>query len=107
MNRHQIIMRLVDASMIACLILGNADVKTFVFWIVCCMVGLMVFALPGITPELAKQMGDNKVIGAVVHVVYVAALVYAGFPVLAAIYAVVAFAFRIAVEIKLAAKVAP
>ena len=105
----QVFTRLMDAALLSGLVLGNADVKVFAFWMVSIMVALMFAGLFAITPELAEKIQGRsslkKAFGILVHALYVAALIYAGYPVLAALYAVISLLIRLSAESKLAPKV--
>lgn len=107
----QVFVRLLDAAMLAGLILGSADVKVFAFWMVSIMVVLMFVGCLAMTPDLAEKLQGRsfmkKVFGIFVHALYVSALIYAGFPILAAMYATAASIIRIAAEAKLAPQVKP
>lgn len=105
----QVFTRLMDAALLSGLVLGNADVKVFAFWMVSIMAALMFAGLFAITPEMAEKIQGRsplkKAFGILVHALYVAALIYAGYPVLAALYAVISLLIRLSAESKLAPKV--
>ena len=107
----QVFTRLIDAALLSGLVLGNADVKVFAFWMVSIMVVLMFMGLLVMTPELAEKIQGRSIIkkafGVLVHALYVAALIYGGFPILAAMYASAASLIRISAEAKLAPQVKP
>ena len=107
----QVFTRLLDAALLACLVLGNADVKVFVFWMISIMVVLMIMSWLAMTPDLAKRIQGRSLLknafGVLVNVLYVAALIYGGFPILAAIYATAALVIRIAAQAKLTPQVKP
>ena len=52
----QVFTRLMDAALLSGLVLGNADVKVFAFWMVSIMAALMFAGLFAITPELAEKI---------------------------------------------------
>lgn len=83
--------RAIDAAIIATLFFGNEDAKTFAFVMVSLMAGLMFLAAFAITKEQsAKAIAVSvfeKAVRVAVVVGYVVVLIYAGFPILAAIYA--------------------
>lgn len=95
--------------MLSGLIFGNADVRTFGFWMISIMVAFLFLGCVGMSPDLAEKIQGRsflkKALGILVHVLYVVALVYAGFPILAAMYATAASFIRITAEAKLAPKV--
>lgn len=101
--------RMLDTALLAGLVLGSADVRVFAFWMVSIMVVLMFLGLLVMTPELAEKIQGRSIIkkafGVLVHALYVAALIYGGFPILAAMYASAASLIRISAEAKLAPKV--
>ncbi|NMZ09389.1 hypothetical protein HBO37_29055 [Pseudomonas proteolytica] len=103
--------RMLDTALLAGLVLGNADVRVFAFWMVSIMVVMMFLGLLVMTPELAEKLQGrsfiNKAFGILVHALYAAALIYAGFPILAALYATAASVIRISAEAKLAPQVKP
>ena len=103
--------RMLDTALLAGLVLGSADVRVFAFWMVSIMVVLMFMGLLVMTPELAEKIQGRSIIkkafGVLVHALYVAALIYGGFPILAAMYASAASLIRISAEAKLAPQVKP
>lgn len=107
----QVFTRLLDGALLTGLVIGNADVKVFAFWMVSIMVALMFLGIFAMTPELAeKTQGrslSKKAFGVLVHALYVGALIYSGYPILAAIYATAASIIRIAAESKLTSQVKP
>ncbi len=107
----QVFTRLLDATLLCGLVLGSADVKVFAFWMVSIKVVLMFLGLLVMTPELAEKIRGRSIIkkafGVLVHALYVAALIYGGFPILAAMYASAASLIRISAEAKLAPQVKP
>ena len=84
--------RAMDVGLIAALFLGNADVRTFCFWVISVLWLLMMLGVLTMNAEMAKAIYDlptrRKVLRIVVAVLYTAALIYAGFPALAALYIV-------------------
>lgn len=108
---NQVFTRLLDAALLAGLVLGNFDVKVFAFWMISIMLALMLMGCLAMTPDLAEKIQDRsfikKAFGILTHFLYVTALIYAGYPILAAIYATTALIIRIAAEAKLAAVVKP
>lgn len=107
----QVFTRLLDAALLCGLVFGNADVKVFAFWMVSIMVILMFLGLPFMTPELAEKIHGRsiarRVFGVLVNALYVAALIYGGFPILAAMYATAALVIRISANSKLDPEVKP
>jgi general stress protein CsbA len=101
----QIVTRVLDAGLIAALILGSAGVKTFAFWMVTIMVVLLFVGCFAVDAAMAEKIQGRsfgkKAFGALVNLAYVAALIYAGFPVLAAVYAMSAFLIRTIAQTKL------
>lgn len=96
-----LIARSVDALVIGLLVFGNQDARDFSWWMVLFMV-LMSFIMSvfmdkktatGLVPKNVSRM----VIRISVCVAYVGSLIYAGFPVLAAAYALTAFFVAISV----------
>jgi hypothetical protein len=106
----QVFTRVMDVAMLASLVLGGADVRTFAFWMISIMVAFLFLGCLGMTQDLAEKIQGRslykKAFGILVHTFYVAALVYAGFPILAAIYATAASFIRVAAESKLTPRVA-
>lgn len=107
----QIVTRLADAALIAGLIFGSSDVKVFVFWMISIMVVLLFLGLLAMSPEIAEKIRGRslaaKFLRVLVSMLYIVALIYAGFPILAALYAVAYVAVRIAAESKLTPQVKP
>ncbi|WP_282378189.1 hypothetical protein [Pseudomonas sp. PS01302] len=107
----QVFTRSLDAALLCGLVFGNADVKVFAFWMVSIMVVLMFMGVFVMKPELAEKIQGRsnikKVFGVLVNALYVAALIYGGFPILAAMYATAASLIRISAEAKLAPQVKP
>jgi len=107
---NQVITRLLDAALLAGLIFGNADAKIFVFRMVSIMVILMFVGVLTMTPDSAEKIQGGslvkKALGILIRVLYIAALIYAGFPTLAAMYATAALFIRISAEAKLSPQVA-
>lgn len=105
----QVFTRLLDAALMCGLVFGSADVKVFAFWMVSIMAALMFAGLFAITPELAEKIQGRsslkKAFGILVNSLYVAALIYAGYPILAVLYAVISLLIRLSAESKLAPKV--
>lgn len=105
MKANQVVTRIFDLALIACLVFGGADAKTFAFWLVSIMVVLLLLGVFGMDAKLAEKIQGrsivNKVIGISMHCMYVAALVCAGFPILAALYAMVAVLIRASAQAKL------
>ncbi|WP_268797538.1 hypothetical protein [Pseudomonas huanghezhanensis] len=103
--RTQIVTRVFDAVLIAALVSGNADVKTFAFWMISIMVTLMFLGCFAVNADIAEKIQGRslgkKTFGTFVNLAYIAALIYAGFPVLAAIYAMSAFLIRTIAQAKL------
>ncbi|MBF6029652.1 hypothetical protein ICY20_18035 [Pseudomonas sp. P115] len=107
----QVFTRALDAALLVCLVLGNSDVKEFAFWLISFMVALTFMGWFVMTPDLAEKIQGRtllkKAFGVLVPLLFVAALIYGGFPILAALYATAASGVRIAAESKLAAQVKP
>lgn len=107
----QVFTRMIDAALLAGLVLGSPDVRVFAFWMVSIMVVLMFMGCLAMTPDLAEKIQGRSLIkkafGILMHILYVAALIYGGYPILAAMYATAASVIRIAAEAKLAPKVDP
>lgn len=108
---NQVINRLLDAALIAGLIFGSSDVKVFAFWMISIMVALMSLGLLVMNPENAEMIRGRSLVAksfsALVSILYIGALIYAGFPILAALYAVAYSAIRITAESKLTPQVKP
>lgn len=104
MNKH-IVTRLLDAGLIAALVMGGTDVKTFAFWVISIMVVFLILGCFAVDAAMAEKIQGRsfakKLIGASVNLAYVAALIYAGFPVLAALYGMSAFLIRTIAQTKL------
>ncbi len=100
--------RLLDAALISALVYGGPDARTFAFWMIAIMVPMLFLGVFAMDAKLAEKIHGRsmlkKALGVAMHCAYVAALIYAGFPVLAALYATVAFAIRVAAETKLTAQ---
>ncbi len=96
--------RLLDAALISVLVCGGPDARTFAFWVIAIMVALLCLGIFAMDANLAQKICGrsilNRLFGVAMHFAYVAALIYSGFPVLAALYATVAFAIRVAAESK-------
>lgn len=105
MKANQVVTRIFDLALIACLVFGGSDVRTFAFWLISIMVVLLLLGIFGMNAELAEKIQGRsitkKIIGISMHCMYVAALVYAGFPILAALYAMVAVLIRASAQAKL------
>ncbi|GEM_PF-4350499 len=104
----KIFSRLLDAALIVALVYGGPDVRTFAFWVVAIMVPMLFLGVFAMDAALAEKIHGRsmlkKTVGVAFHCAYVGALIYAGFPVLAALYATVAFAIRVAAETKITAQ---
>lgn len=100
-----VIVRLFDLALIACLIVGSHDAKTFAFWIVSMMVILLwvgVFAIDATAATKIKGRSVvKKTIRLTINAAYTGALIYAGFPVLAALYVISIIALRAICEKKI------
>jgi uncharacterized membrane protein YhaH (DUF805 family) len=105
MKANQLVIRIFDAALLACLVFGASDVRTFAFWLISIMVALMFLGIFGMDAKIAEKIQGlsiaKKVIGISIHCMYVAALIYAGFPILAALYAMVAMVIRVSAAEKL------
>ena len=105
MKANQVVVRTFDAALIACLVLGGTDVQTFAFWMISIMVALTLLGVFGMNAELAEKIQGRsitkKVIGISWGCMYVAALIYAEFPILAALYTMVVMIIRVSAEAKL------
>lgn len=103
--RNLIITRLLDVAPLAILVGPYQGLKTFAAALVWIMVGLMLMGALAMSDRLAlKIAGCGKAhyaFGLAVHGLYIAALIYAGYPVLAAIYAAVMALIRVAAHMKL------
>lgn len=106
-----IIARAVDATLITALAFGNEDGKTFAFWMVSMMVVVLFIGALGMTKDTAAGMAGGSLarkVGLVaVQVTYVIALVYAGFPVLAALYAMAVILLAMRIDVKSKQEVTP
>lgn len=87
----KLLIRGADSAMIALLVMGSADARTFV----AVVAGLMAFVafvswFTAYSPRQAQELGGSgwvyQAVGWVVPVAYAAALVYAAYPTLAAFY---------------------
>lgn len=107
----QILLRSLDFIVVAALAFGSPDLKTFAIWMVSLMVALMFFGSFGIGKAEAEKIQGGSLISVsfrcVVNLLYVAALIYAGFPILAALYATAAFIVRAVSQNKLDEQVEP
>lgn len=101
-----LVLRALDAAVIAALLVGSSNAKTFAFWMISFVVitlALGVFAVDRSAAEkICGQTPMRRVCGVLVNIAYVAALVYAGFPILAAVYASVTILLRTVAQAKLA-----
>lgn len=99
-----LIARAIDAFLIAALVIGNEDAKTFSFWIISMMVVVLFLGAFTMSKDSAAGMADKTLIrkaGRIfVKIAYVCALIYAGFPVLAALYAMSVILLTIQIELK-------
>ena len=100
--------RMMDIAVIAALVFGTPDVRTFAFWIVALMVPLLlvgVFAMDAALAEKIQGLSIGKKAFAIaINCAYIGALIYAGFPVLAAVYSITILLVRVAAETKLKAQ---
>lgn len=105
------IARAVDAILIAALVLGNEDGKIFAFWMVSMMVAVLFVGALTIQREQAVGMAGGslarKGFRVAVQAAYVIALVYAGFPVLAAFYAMSVILMTMQIDAKSKQEVTP
>lgn len=103
--------RAVDACLVAALVLGNEDGKTFAFWMVSMMVVVLFLGAFTMSKDSAVTMAAGSFIRkagrVLVQVAYVLALVYAGFPVLAAFYAMAVIVLTLQIDAKAKLEVAP
>lgn len=101
----QISTRVLDACLIAALAFGSPDIRTFAFWMVSVMVVLLFVGSFAVDAAMAEKIQGRsvakKLFGVLVNLAYVGALIYAGFPVLAAFYAMGAFLIRTIAQAKL------
>lgn len=99
-----LLVRAVDAALIAALVLGSEDAKTFAFWIVSIMVAILFLGAFTLTKSAAIGMSNGSLVRkaglVIVQVAYVLSLVYAGFPVLAALYTVAAVLMHLCIDSK-------
>lgn len=109
MKSNKVMVRLLDAALLAALVFGSADVKLFAYVVVAIMTTLISVGLLTMTPDLAEKICGRsltkKIFGILVSVLYVIALIYAGFPILAAVYAVIVSMIRFSAEAKLKSQV--
>lgn len=87
----RVLIRCADGAMIALLVLGSSDARTFVA-AVCGIMALVAFIGWFVTfsEEQAERMGGKTLVGRIIGwgftVGYVSGLIYASYPVLAALY---------------------
>lgn len=109
MKMDKVFAHALNAAVLASLVIGSADAKTFGFWMVSVISALMFIGALALNGESAEKMSKRPVfergLSAAVSVAYVAALIYAGFPILAATYAFVALFLRAAISVKMDKKV--
>ena len=110
MKMDKVFAHALNVAVLASLVIGNADAKTFGFWMVSVISALMFISALALNGEIAEKMSKlpavERGLSAAVSVAYVVALIYAGFPVLAATYAFVAMFVRAAISVKMDKKVA-
>lgn len=87
--------RMIDVALINALVFGNADVRTFCFWVISMLIVFMLIGVVSMNAETAKvdytaQSAVKRVIKVTISLLYIPALIYAGFPVQAALYAIAA-----------------
>lgn len=106
---NKIFTRLLDLVLLGALVSGNHDARIFAYVVISFMSALMILGLFAIDVAMAEKLREQSLIGkitaAAVHALYVAALIYSGFPILAAVYACLALGIRCAAEAKLKPKV--
>lgn len=103
--KTKILTRILDGVMIAILLFGSQDAKTFAFWMISIMVAMLFLGWLAVDRALAEKIRGRSSLsvafGLALHAVYVAALIWAGFPILAALYATAASLIRLRCEAKL------
>lgn len=104
-KRMKVLIRVMDAVLLAALVWGNPSVQTFAFWMISIMVVLMVIGCMGMNDDLAKKIhagsGWRLAFRSLVPVLYVCALVFSGFPILAAMYATAALFILVSASSKM------
>ena len=110
--RKQILKRLGDLVVLAMLIGPHQDAKTFAAVLVSIMVILALLGALGMTADLANQLllGQPKrtfYVRVIFGALYCPALIYGGYPVLAALYAIAVCLFFEAARVKLGAQEKP
>ena len=105
MKMDKVFAHALNAAVLASLVIGNDDAKTFAFWMVSVISAVMMLGALALNREgaekLSKRPAIERALSATVSVAYVVALIYAGFPILAAIYAFVALFLRAAISVKM------
>lgn len=87
----RVLIRCADGAMIALLVLGSSDARTFVA-VVCGLMAFVAFIswFVTLTDEQAERLGGKTLVGRVIGwgftVGYVSGLIYASYPILAALY---------------------
>lgn len=109
MKMDKVFAHALNVAVIASLAIGNDDARTFAFWMVSIISALMLVGAITLNQETAEKLHKRSAIergvGTAVSVAYVVALIYAGFPVLAVTYAIVAMILRAAISVKMDKKV--
>lgn len=105
MKMDKVFAHALNAAVLASLVIGNEDAKTFAFWMVSVISVLMILGALGLSREGAEKLSKlpsfERALSAAVSVAYVVALIYAGFPILSAIYAFGALFIRAAISAKM------
>ena len=108
---NKIFTRLLDLVLLGALVSGDHNARIFAYVVILIMSALMILGLFAIDVAMAERLREcsllGKITAAVVHALYVVALIYSGFPVLAAVYAFLALGIRCAAEAKLKPQVKP
>lgn len=97
----KIVFGLLNAALISAFVFGGESARTFGAWLVGVMVAIMLIGSFGIDRKTAEQMyrtSTQKAYTMIVGGSYIAAMIYAGFPILSAAYAIAVMATYAASE---------
>lgn len=101
MNRKYLLGRAIDAAVISMLLLGSGDVRVFATVVAAVMALLALACLLSMTKEAAQVVHgtpQHRVVGWSLNLLYVAALVVSGSPLVAVFYLTAAVCLRFHAE---------
>ncbi|MFJ3117845.1 hypothetical protein ACIPI6_15020 [Pseudomonas protegens] len=103
--QKQILIRLFDLLLLGALVSHYQSAKTFAVAMISIMTAVIAIGFLGMSQETAEKLtpksGARLALSLAIHALYVTALIFAGYPVLAAIYATCCALIRLAAHSKL------